>query len=405
MLKNLTPQDRQWLAWLITLALVVVGTLIGVQFPIPPTPTLEGISAQGVTNFDQINISAGTAVPTNVPAAVIDSDGVGNVLEILAGGTPAVVVGADGNTTISGTCTGCSIDSGSGLRITQPTAATTATPALAVNSLAAGAKLVEVMDATTPVYSILNGGAVVQVGARTASGGDTVNNWHIVSAPTAIATSTPAAVIDSLGVSTIWQVRDAATPQVSVHDGGDLDVHANKIDLDADNDTSITADTDDQIDIEISGADDFQFTANVFTVLAGSKINSASVTTGTHGIVFNCSAAHGHASAETGVSMCSLPANANVVDVLYNVSTQWNDGTGAAVDCGIEGGDVDAFVDAMNINDAADVNRMGDAADMPIAASFIDIGASDVDVICQVAETDDDASAGAATLVLWYIID
>ena len=42
--------------------------------------------------------------------------------------------------------------------------------------------------------------------------------------------------------------------------------------LDADADTSITADTDDQIDIKISGADDFQFTANKFTAATGSGI-------------------------------------------------------------------------------------------------------------------------------------
>ena len=44
------------------------------------------------------------------------------------------------------------------------------------------------------------------------------------------------------------------------------DLQGGKLILDADNDTSITADTDDQIDIEIAGADDFQFTANKFTV-------------------------------------------------------------------------------------------------------------------------------------------
>ena len=41
--------------------------------------------------------------------------------------------------------------------------------------------------------------------------------------------------------------------------------------LDADDDTSLTADTDDQIDIKIAGADDFQFTANKFSVLSGSN--------------------------------------------------------------------------------------------------------------------------------------
>jgi hypothetical protein len=42
--------------------------------------------------------------------------------------------------------------------------------------------------------------------------------------------------------------------------------------LDADADTSITASTDDQIDIRISGADDFTFTANTFTAASGSGV-------------------------------------------------------------------------------------------------------------------------------------
>ena len=37
-------------------------------------------------------------------------------------------------------------------------------------------------------------------------------------------------------------------------------------------DTTITADTDDQIDIAIAGADDFRFTANTFTALSGSGV-------------------------------------------------------------------------------------------------------------------------------------
>ena len=53
---------------------------------------------------------------------------------------------------------------------------------------------------------------------------------------------------------------------------GTLDVNGQELILDADADTSITADTDDQIDIKISGADDFQFTANTFTAQSGSSI-------------------------------------------------------------------------------------------------------------------------------------
>ena len=55
-----------------------------------------------------------------------------------------------------------------------------------------------------------------------------------------------------------------------------IDMNAGELILDADADTSITADTDDQIDIKISGADDFQFTANTFTVLSGSTLTVAS---------------------------------------------------------------------------------------------------------------------------------
>lgn len=54
--------------------------------------------------------------------------------------------------------------------------------------------------------------------------------------------------------------------------GTTTDLNGKKLILDADADTSITADTDDQIDIEISGADDFKFTANTFTALSGSTI-------------------------------------------------------------------------------------------------------------------------------------
>ena len=70
----------------------------------------------------------------------------------------------------------------------------------------------------------------------------------------------------------------------AIHTGGTLPITtASKVDvnglsdgiiLDADADTTISADTDDQIDIKIAGADDFQFTANTFTAQAGSTITT-----------------------------------------------------------------------------------------------------------------------------------
>ena len=48
-------------------------------------------------------------------------------------------------------------------------------------------------------------------------------------------------------------------------------VGGQELTLDIDEDTSLTADSDDQIDVRIAGADDFQFTANTFSVLTGSS--------------------------------------------------------------------------------------------------------------------------------------
>ena len=53
---------------------------------------------------------------------------------------------------------------------------------------------------------------------------------------------------------------------------GTLDVNGQELILDTDADTTITADTDDQIDIKVAGADDFRITANTFTALSGSGV-------------------------------------------------------------------------------------------------------------------------------------
>jgi hypothetical protein len=50
------------------------------------------------------------------------------------------------------------------------------------------------------------------------------------------------------------------------------DINGEELILDVDGDTSITADTDDQIDIKIAGADDFKFSANAMNVLSGSTL-------------------------------------------------------------------------------------------------------------------------------------
>ena len=61
-------------------------------------------------------------------------------------------------------------------------------------------------------------------------------------------------------------------------DRASADLNGQEFILDEDADTSISADTDDQIDIKIAGADDFQFTANTFTAQSGSTIAAQALT-------------------------------------------------------------------------------------------------------------------------------
>lgn len=84
--------------------------------------------------------------------------------------------------------------------------------------------------------------------------------------------------------------KTLATPTITAGVAAtSFDMNGQKLILDADADTSITADTNDQIDIEIAGADDFQFTANDFTALSGSVIstNTINETTGGSGVTID----------------------------------------------------------------------------------------------------------------------
>lgn len=61
------------------------------------------------------------------------------------------------------------------------------------------------------------------------------------------------------------------------------DMNGTELILDADADTSITSDTDDQIDFKLNGADDFRMTANTLTALAGSTVATDTIAETTAG--------------------------------------------------------------------------------------------------------------------------
>ena len=85
-----------------------------------------------------------------------------------------------------------------------------------------------------------------------------------------------------------------------------MDLNGTELVLDADADTSITADTDDQIDIKISGADDFRFTANNFNVLSGSTITIDSGAT-----ITNSGTATGFSSGPSQATQSAIEAETN----------------------------------------------------------------------------------------------
>jgi hypothetical protein len=106
------------------------------------------------------------------------------------------------------------------------------------------------------------------------------------------------------------------------------DINGDELILDADADTSITADTDDQIDVRIAGADDFQFTANTFTAQSGSTITTPTlgvITTKDLGIGVHIREADSSASAADNADALVIENSASVgMSILSGTSNSGN---------------------------------------------------------------------------------
>jgi hypothetical protein len=127
-----------------------------------------------------------------------------------------------------------------------------------------GAALAAGVHAAGKVYmGVLNTTSTCQI-MRVQSSGD----------PLVISGLTVNGTADITGTTTVV----ALTASGLVTAGANVDMNGTELILDADADTSITADTDDTIDIRIAGADDFQFTANTFTAQSGSTIAAQALT-------------------------------------------------------------------------------------------------------------------------------
>jgi hypothetical protein len=147
------------------------------------------------------------------------------------------------------------VTNGGTLALSITDGASTATAQNAVIKLTGtitGNSIVTVPDSVEKVYIVTNGtSGAYTVQFKTASG---------------------TGVTFGVSEKTTKLLYSDGTNIVDAGFSGSLDLEGRELVLDADGDTSLTADTDDQIDIKIAGADDFQFTANTFTAQSGSSI-------------------------------------------------------------------------------------------------------------------------------------
>ena len=120
-----------------------------------------------------------------------------------------------------------------------------------------------------------------------------------------------------------------------VQTGSNVDMNGTELILDADGDTSITADTDDQIDFKIAGADDLKMTANAINVLSGTTLTIDSGAT-----ITNSGTANGFGTDPDGAQVF----NESSADVDFRVESNGNthmffiDGGNNMVNVGADGG-------------------------------------------------------------------
>ena len=207
---------------LIVIFALLAGGLFGLQ--------MAGAQIQDVSDFTGIKIKA-TALTTATPLLEVYNQGSSQSVVVRdSAGTPVFTVDEDGGVTSANTLASGTLNN---VIVSQPTAATTATPAAIINSAAAGSNLLEVQDATTPVFVIENGGAVTGfvVGSATSGQNLICSSQSITAAATVVhGMATPVAAVctlaadptgnqyctytNSAGVVTVkvWQDVGDATP-------------------------------------------------------------------------------------------------------------------------------------------------------------------------------------------------
>ncbi len=149
--------------------------------------------------------------------------------------------------------------------------------------------------------------------------------------------------------------------------------------------------------LEVDGASQFDSTV---TLGAGAKITPSGATN--HGPVFALYNTVAYTDS-TNKTMGVIPANANIIEINLFLSTLFNDSGTDFIDCGTTAGNPVEYLNANDVSSGVGVFRIGSGG---AAVSTIgDVGASNVTVLCKYRGANTNATAGAATLVILYMID
>ena len=158
---------------------------------------------------------------------------------------------------------------------------------------------------------------------------------------------------------------------------GALKFNGKELILDVNQDTSITADTDDQIDIRIAGADDFRLVANIFRALAGSQIQTDTINETTSaagvtvdGVLLKDGQVDGRDVATDGAKLDGIESGADVTDTA-NVTA-----AGALMDSEVDA-DLKTFVLPANTTISTFGATLVDDASAAAAATTLGLGTGD----------------------------
>jgi hypothetical protein len=168
-----------------------------------------------------LNVNIPTTVATATPNVSIRNYGLGESLEIQnAAGTPVYAVHKDGSATYTGFSSGGGAVGGA-VFVTAPTAVASATPAFGLNNLGADNDTVSIQRRGSVLFTMYNDGSWADVGTATHTGKHTFNGAIAVVGPTAAATTLPAIGADNLGATNdILALSDSGTPVLMVDNGG-----------------------------------------------------------------------------------------------------------------------------------------------------------------------------------------